>query len=949
MLIKDMFVKPIDRDIRGVVQVQQDDAYIIKQELEEYVVTNELQRHFRDFFSSYKRGINGKTDKVGVWISGFFGSGKSHFLKMLSYLLENKVIGGRESLSFFIDEEKIKDPMVVADMKLAASIPTDVILFNIDFKSETSGIKHKDTILNVFLKVFNEHLGYSDNPHVADLERLLDEEDLYEKYKEKYKEINKKEWIKERNKFNFFTNKVVNTLTEINFMDRESAKNWADRTKSSYEISVENFCKKVNDYIVSKGKNHNIVFLVDEVGQYIGDDTDLMLNLQTITEELGNLSKGKAWIVVTSQQDIDSITEVKGRDFSKIQGRFDTRISLTSANVDEVIKLRILDKTKTAIDTLSVLFENNETIIKNLIIFNDGIDKKLYENKKDFAEVYPFIPYQFNIASNVLTSVRKHSSSGKHLAEGERSMLALFKESAEEIKDREDGAIVPFNTFYEALHKWLDSTHSVVISRALDSNSINKNNDPNNFNVNVLKVLFMIKYVKEIEANLDNITTLMVSNINEDRRVLRDNVENALKILESQMLVQRNGDIYIFLTDEEQEINREIKNQDIQTKDVIGRLSDIIYADLFYEEKINIPDFGNKYSFGFNRYVDDIPYKGSHSFDIGVKIITPYSEINGEDTSLRMQSNQGSDVYVDLPNDVEFLKELQLSMKIEKFLSSSRVESFSKFEEIKNIKRREMREHSERGKLFLKEALKQSDFYINGDIFKLTSNDFSLNTKNSLLRLVDTVYHKLNYITQPMDESDINSLFTDDKNKEISLLEKNIPNQNATSEVLNYIILQTKNHSQISLKALINRFNKAPFGYSDNDIQWIIAHLFKYGKLDIFLHGAKISIYEEKRETLVNYFTKKFNTERLLIEIKDVPPTHLVKSIKLVVKEMFKLNITKDDTDAIVKDFKDLTQNMINELDIKLKDYIPKYKFPGKNVIENGIKLIQPILSKKRS
>ncbi len=82
------------------------------------------------------------------------------------------------------------------------------------------------------------------------------------------------------------------------------------------------------------------------MGQYIGDDTDLMLNLQTITEDLGTACQGKAWIVVTSQQDIDSITEVKGRDFSKIQGRFDTRLNLTSANVDEVIKLRILEKNR---------------------------------------------------------------------------------------------------------------------------------------------------------------------------------------------------------------------------------------------------------------------------------------------------------------------------------------------------------------------------------------------------------------------------------------------------------------------------------------------------------------------------------------------------------------------------------------------------------------------------
>ncbi len=97
-------------------------------------------------------------------------------------------------------------------------------------------------------------------------------------------------------------------------------------------------------YIDRKGNNHHVVFLVDEIGQYIGDDSKLMLNLQTVTEELGKECMGKAWVIVTSQQDIDSITKVKGNDFSKIQGRFDTRLSLSSANVDAVIKKRILEK-----------------------------------------------------------------------------------------------------------------------------------------------------------------------------------------------------------------------------------------------------------------------------------------------------------------------------------------------------------------------------------------------------------------------------------------------------------------------------------------------------------------------------------------------------------------------------------------------------------------------------
>ncbi|WP_406543162.1 hypothetical protein [Clostridium ljungdahlii] len=102
MELKKMFLKDIERDIKGVIKVGQDDDSDIFQELDEYVVTNELLGHFGDFFEAYKKGILDHTDKMGVWISGFFGSGKSHFLKILSYLLENRVVNGKNLLNTLI-------------------------------------------------------------------------------------------------------------------------------------------------------------------------------------------------------------------------------------------------------------------------------------------------------------------------------------------------------------------------------------------------------------------------------------------------------------------------------------------------------------------------------------------------------------------------------------------------------------------------------------------------------------------------------------------------------------------------------------------------------------------------------------------------------------------------------------------------------------------------------
>ena len=336
MIIRDIFEKDINRDIKGVIKVGQDDETNIYQDLSEYVVTKELNKHFRDFFDMYQRSIEAPTDDMGVWISGFFGSGKSHFLKILSYLLDSDlIVDGKRPIDFFKEDNKINDPIVLANMENANTIPTDVILFNIDSKND--GSKNvKDSILNVFYKVFNGMQGYSEEtPYIANLEKQLNNEGKYELFKDRFNQITGGLlWEDRRDHTLFIQDYIVETLVSIDFMSEDAAKNWINHIEDQHTPSIEVFAKEVKEYLDKKGNNHRIVFLVDEIGQYIGDDTKLMLNLQTLTEELGAKCHGRAWIVVTSQEAIDNIVRVKGNDFSKIQGRFKTRIRLTSSNVD---------------------------------------------------------------------------------------------------------------------------------------------------------------------------------------------------------------------------------------------------------------------------------------------------------------------------------------------------------------------------------------------------------------------------------------------------------------------------------------------------------------------------------------------------------------------------------------------------------------------------------------
>ena len=290
-------------------------------------------------------------------------------------------------------------------------------------------------------------------------------------------------------------------------------------------------------------------------------------------------------IVVSSQQDIDSITQTMGEDFSKIQGRFATRIALSGADAAEVIKKRILYKKPEARHILENLYKDYESSIKNIITFSEGTpNMPLYTDAEEFADVYPFIPYQFKLVGDVLTAVRQFSSSGKHLADGERSQLALFKEAAVAYADEREGLLVPFNAFYSALDDFIDHTHRIVITQA------SRNTRLNNFDVELLKVLFMTKHLNNFKRDVENLTTLMISKVDQDRLELSKTVEKSLRALCDEALVQKNGDEYTFLTNEEQEAELRIQHYNIDPKDVVDYV-----AQVAFEEVIVFPN--NKYRY----------------------------------------------------------------------------------------------------------------------------------------------------------------------------------------------------------------------------------------------------------------------------------------------------------------------------------------------------------------
>lgn len=931
--IKEMFYKPIERDIKGVIKVGQSDEENVKQELEEYVVTEQLREHIDVFFESYKKGIISHTDKMGVWISGFFGSGKSHLLKILSYLLENKEIEGKKAINYF-DDKKL-DSFTLANMQKAGDITSDVILFNIDSKSEDDNKASKEAIVNVFNKVFNEMQGFSPSmPWLAELERTLSKNQQYDAFKTAFEEASGRTWEDGREDFYYEEDAIIEALASSSKMSEEAARNWYNKAEENYTISIESFAKKVQEYIESKGKNHHVVFLVDEIGQYIGDNTKLMLNLQTVVEDLGTYCGGKCWVIVTSQEGLDEFTKVKGNDFSKIQGRFNTRLSLSSANVDEVIKERILRKKPEAEEHLKILYNQKESIIKNLLTFTDTAEMKLYSDEKDFSDVYPFVPYQFNLLQKTFNGIREHGASGKHLSKGERSLLGAFQEVGKEYMNKESGVLVPFSAFYNTIKTFLDSSISSVIIQA------SKNNNLNEFDVEVLKLLFLIKYVKEIKGNLENLSTLLVSDIDEEKLELKKNVQKSLDKLIKETLVQKNGDEYIFLTNDEQDVNKEIKNIHIDPADITLKIGEIVFEDIYEDKKFK---YSREYNFPFNKIIDG---RGPQTYDIGIRIITPYYDLvsgSSENELKMLSSREYRDVIINISNDSRYIEEIEYVLQIDSYLRlKSGVKTTQSIEDIKTKKSREREERLARATRLICEAISEADIYINGTISDIKAKECKAKINAALNNLVDIRYNKLSYITNFLSNpKDLYDIFNQNT-MQMTLVDKGDNNKYALDEIDNHITSNTERNLQITMKSILQKFSQAPYGWKELDIQGLVLRLFKSQEIRVIQAGESIA---PEDKGVIDLITKREYLERVTLKKRERVKDKYVKVLKDLCTDIFDFSAMPKDEDSMMKIFKGYCSTEITKIDGMLSHYGTISKYPGKDVLVEGKDVFQEIVN----
>ena len=852
MRIENLFQKDISRPINGVVKADQLDESSVWQELEEFVVTKELDQHLRSFFSSYceameKTGDPDVAGKIGVWVSGFFGSGKSHFIKVLSYLLNNKkhTYGGqtRQAVEFF--NLKIKDAMLLGDIKRAVASHTDVILFNIDSKADNRA--GRDAILAVFLKVLNELAGYSgDHPHIADMERYLEGKGRLGVFHAAYRALTGTNWTDERDAYAFNRDQVIKALVPSLRQSEKSCEKWMDGAERNFALTIENFCQWVQDYLDGRGEDHRIIFLVDEVGQFIGTDTHLMLNLQTITEELGTVCKGRAWVVVTSQEDIDAVLgEIPGtraNDFSKIQGRFRTRLSLSSANVDEVIQERLLAKREEVRHDLGAEYAKQGDILKNQLSFKDaGMTFPQFRNADDFVRDYPFAPYQFKLLQKIFESIRKAGATGLHLAQGERSLLDAFQHAGQSVSHMEVGILVPLYRFYPSIESFLDTTVKRTIDQAKDNASLE------DFDTLLLEVLFLIRYVDEIKGNVDNLVTLCLDQIDADRLALRKTIEASLQRLERETLVNRSGDTYFFLTSEERDINREIKNVELDSAEEAKLVGELVFEDVLKGHRKHRFS-ANKMDFSFNRMCDAHPVGNRTEGALIVSIVTPLAddyEFYQEDGKCVLESSrEGGQVLIRLRNDENLGRELRALLRTDKYIRTK--DDGTLPATTKRIHRdladenRMRRDHLIR---LFGEILADASYFVAGQRLEVSASAPQMALSEAMEYLIQNTFNKMSYLKTRCDDpqKEIQAVLRSNDIGQYNLnMDMPESNPQATEDLRTYIELCKKTNRQIVLGMITKRYAMRPYGWPEFEVILLLVRLIMAGEAQCVSGGAAI-------------------------------------------------------------------------------------------------------------
>jgi hypothetical protein len=925
MKLHDIFEKDVTRPIDGVIKA--DDTTHLGDEVEEYVLTNEAEKALSHLLEQYTNYTNAN----GVWISGFFGSGKSHLLKMLAHLLGD--VDGQDFPRSQVSESfaaKTSDSFLKASLKKAAVIPARSLLFNIDQVADAQGGDKTDAILKVFIKVFNNSRGYYGmQAHVARFERDLETKGVLEQFATTYERIAGIPWTEGRELDVLEEPNVAAAYAEVAGSPNGAPENILQKYRDSYRVDIDEFAGEVVAWLDAQEPGTRLNFFVDEVGQYIGDDRKLMLSLQTIAESLNTKAKGRAWVFVTSQEAMDRVigdrTKNQEFDFSKIQARFATRVALTSADVAEVIRKRLLAKNAAGASELKEIHAKQVGNFRTLFDFVGGRTYPNYPDEARFVSTYPFVDYQFSLFSDALVGLSDHNAfTGRHASVGERSMLGVVQQVATELDGADVGQIAGFDNMFAGIRDTIQAATKRSIDVA-EKNLPDQDSDETKLAVRLLKALFLVKYVDGFRATPQNLTVLVYDRFGLNLHDLAKAVDDALALLEAQTYVQRNGDLYEYLTNEEQEIENEIKNQDLDASEIGKRLFEMLSQDVIKSPKFRYKT-GQDYSFGYK--IDDVGHGPQHA--LAAHFFTPAYPHDVQ--TIRAHSTGIDEVRVVMNADITLFGDLQLLLKTEKYVKQRQNNSLTATQQ--RILAAKAQQNLDRKKELLerlRRAIGKSTLIV--DTIDVPSNSEVADVRvfDGLGVLVTKTYPQLSLLGGKVyAESDIQKFVQAPTD---GLVNVDTALTDAANEVFSVGIQQrAKIGQQVTAKSIVDQFTGKPYGWDQTSILVVIAYLFGSSRITVEYNGNVL-----KRTEVLASLKNTQQLANLKIGMQKTFDDKKVTAFRKFVVDFFDEGATPKDALELAS----LGSDKLNDQLVRLRELRVAYDYPFMAQLDAPISLLE--------
>lgn len=912
MSLATLFQKPVDRTIEGVIKA--DDRRDLETEVNEFVITREISRGLDTLLDRYLNDVSAN----GVWISGFFGSGKSHLLKILSLLLDKTLMeSGKRPVEVVTGHHD--DDLLNGELLRACAIPGRSILFNIDQKADHIGGSEDSSaiILEVFVKVFNELRGYHGKQgYIAKFEYDLDQSGQWDSFRESYLSVNGREWEKDRDAVVTVRKKAFGQAYAQHFQVSEEVGYKAiAEIKDSYKLSIETFAEQVKAYIDEQEPGFRLNFFVDEVGQFIGENTKLMLNLQTIAETLSTVCNGRAWVFVTSQGDLDTILGDLGghtsQDFTKIQGRFKSRLNLTSSDVKEVIQKRLLAKTEAEPPALTRIYDEQKANLVTLYRFSDDSQNfKPWRGSDEFCGFYPFHPYHFDLFQSAIEQLSKHDMfTGKHTSVGERSMLEVFQSVVKKLKDKEIGTLATFDLMFDGIENTLRGDVQSSIKRAMGHFD-----DP--LASRILKALFLLKWVTPFKASPRNVAILLIDNPETvDIAAHEKAVKENLDYLEQQTLLQKNGDLYEFLTDTEKDIEKEIKATDYDESEVTKIITDTLFKDVLTKPKIRYEANGQDYD--YTRKLDDFTVGQEHS--IAINVITANHANSDNEKTLAAQCTGKPELLVILPPDQRIDADVVSWVKTNKY---HRINSGQTLEpshrSILDQKLAQNQVRRDSLKRRYAKLLSEATIYLNGaKVEGIHASDPQTRFHKLGQDLISFSFPNLKMLRGSYDESVLSKTLQDDSD-----LLSGTQLGGAEEEIITHLTRNAQGE-RIFVSELVAHFSRRPFGWYPMATLTLIARLFRMGKVE--LRSGELLNATTALENLKN--TRQLPNVRIKLQQQFDPQS--ISNLKRFHQEFFNTKNPGGDALTVGQTTKTALEEEVRTLESLLREKV-RYPFLAK-------------------